>query len=217
MTGISQEPMESVLTYSSLCLKPPISLNKGRSWVRRRARLGCRIRTICSSLFSCSLPPSARPPTAQKPGGLPFSYEAPWGGCLQPQEHILQGRLPGKSTPPFLMTHPCQAPMRPLYFSALVSGFSPENIDTSLPSTSTRQLARAAKTRPDQRALGFKYGISDCRGLEMMVVNVKTEVRVGRDLLRICWELRGRAGLEPRSRNPSPAHLARHAPPPTIL
>ena len=68
------------------------------------------------------------------------------------------------------MTHPFQAPMRLLYFSALVSGFSPENIDISLPSTATRQLARAAMTRPDQRALGFKYGISDCRGLEMMVV-----------------------------------------------
>ena len=86
--GISQEPMESVLTYSSLCLKPLISLNKGRSWVRRRARLGCRIRTICPSLFSYSLPPWAKPPTAQKPGGLPFTYEAPWGGCLQaPRAH----------------------------------------------------------------------------------------------------------------------------------
>ena len=55
--GISQEPMESVLTYSSLCLKPLISLNKGRSCVRWRARLGCRIRTICHSLCSFSLPP----------------------------------------------------------------------------------------------------------------------------------------------------------------
>lgn len=67
------------------------------------------------------------------------------------------------------MTHPCLVPMRLLCFSALVSGFS-ENTDTSLPSTSTRQLARAAKTRPGQTALGSKYGISDCRGLEMMVV-----------------------------------------------
>lgn len=65
--GISQESMESVLTYSSLCLKPPISLSKGRSWVRRRARLGCRIRTICPSLFSFSLPPE---PSLQQPGSL---------------------------------------------------------------------------------------------------------------------------------------------------
>lgn len=67
-------------------------------------------------------------------------------------------------------------------------------MDTSSPATLSRKLAREAKRRQVRESQALKMGFQNGKTRKDGCVEVKTEAQGGRDLLRICWRVRGRTG-----------------------